>query len=435
MDQKRVSGVPANGLVTTPAGITGVRLLDASGGFTPPSRIAWTDGCFTHATAGPVETAGQRPSELDGTGLWLIPGLVDAHVHAAWHAFDAADRDLPSAIATRRATAHGLAQTLAAGITSVRDAGGLSAPELAQIPAGARPRIQLSVRMLDRAAATVAGGLDRAVDAVLAEGARWVKLVGTAGVAAPAGAGLEPVFTPDEVRDAVRRADRVGAGVMVHAWGGTAIDDAIAAGATSIEHGIFLTPAQATAAAAAGMTLVPTLRIYHLVQRMIVAGTLPAAFRARVDEAVGAHPRAVRLARDAGLPIALGTDSGTPEQHGTARLEFDALVAAGLSPAEALHAATRTGAALLARVAGDAGAEARTVVGTLDPGAVADAVLLRRDPREPGALSDPTAVVRVVLGGTVLDPTELARAAPDPAVHAPYPQTSQPQTPARKDHK
>lgn len=431
-----------------PSAVSGVRVLDSRGGFTPPSRIEWAAGRVTAVSSEPAAgqpAAARQRGDVDGTGLWLIPGLVDAHVHAAWHAFDAADRDLPDAPATLRATTEGLAKTLAAGITSVRDAGGLSSDTLARIPAGSRPRVQLSVRMLDRAAADAAGGLDRAVDAVLAEGARWVKLVATAGVAAPAGAGLDPVFTRAEVRAAVRRAERAGAGVMVHAWGGAAVDDAIAAGATSIEHGIFLTTAQATAAAEAGLTLVPTLRIYHLVQRMIAAGSLPAAFRARVDEAVGAHPHAVLRARDAGLPIAIGTDSGTPDQHGTARLEFDELVAAGLSAAEALLAATRNGAALLARVDRDRGTTgagsrvdqdrgptgagsrvdpdrgptevssptgtesqpAHALDGTLAPGAVADAVLLRRDPREPGALSDPTAVVSVLRDGVLLDPADL----------------------------
>src|SRR5690606_37038221 len=104
--------------------------------------------------------------------------------------------------------------------------------------------------------------------------------------------------------------------------GGEAIDDAIEAGAASIEHGIFLTDTQASRAAERGLTLVPTLRIYREVQQMIDRGTLPAAFRARVDEAVAAHPRAVLRARDAGLALAVGTDAGTPEQHGSGALEI-----------------------------------------------------------------------------------------------------------------
>ena len=380
-----------------------VRVLDERGGFRPGVRVAWGGGRFRLGGAA-------RPGDLDGSELWMIPGLVDAHLHASWHAFDAADRARLAPEETRAATAAALARTLRAGVTSIRDAGGLDPAALASIPAGGRPRAQLSVRLLGRADADAAGGLGRAVDAVLEAGARWVKLVATAGVAAPVDAGREPAFSLAETRDAVRRAERAGAGVMVHAWGGPAVDHAIEAGALSLEHGIFLTDAQAARAAARGMTLVPTLRIYRLVQRMIDAGALPSAFRARVEEAIAAHPRAVLRARDAGLPIALGTDFGTPEQHGANATEFDALVAAGLAPAEALVAATRSGAELLARVAGEPGdgaapgTDGGALAGRIAEGAPADAVLLRRDPREPGALADPRSIVAVLLAGRWVDP-------------------------------
>lgn len=376
-----------------PTAARGIRILDARGEFTDPVRVGWADGRFSLG-------GGAAADDLDGSGLWMIPGLVDAHLHAGWQAFDAEDRARLGEQRTGELIAAALRRTLASGVTSVRDAGGLAAARLTAIPSWERPRTQLAVQLIDRAAADAAGGLDRAVEEVLEAGARWVKLVATAGVAAPPGAGLEPVFSAAEQGEAVRRAERAGAGVMVHAWGGAAIDHAIEAGALSIEHGIFLTDEQARRAAARGMTLVPTLRIYRLVQGMIDAGSLPAAFRARVDEAVGAHPRAVLRARDAGLAIALGTDSGTPEQHGTGRLEFDALVAAGLRPQEALLAATRSGAELLARVAD----VADSPTGAIAEGALADAVILRRDPREPGALSDPESIVGVLLGGRWADP-------------------------------
>ncbi len=384
--------------------VSGIRVLDDRGDFSAPRRVSWAGGRFELAGASETrspETRDLEARDLGAEELWLIPGLVDAHLHAAWHAFDAADRERLSPDQTHVATAEALMRTLRAGVTSVRDAGGLTAEALERIPEARRPRMQLSVALLDRSSADAAGGLDRAVEEVLASGARWVKLVATAGVAAPVNAGLDPVFTFAEQRDAVRRAERANAGVMVHAWGGEAIDDAIEAGALSLEHGIFLTAAQATRAAERGMTLVPTLRIYRLVRRMIDAGSLPAAFRARVDEAIGSHPEAVRRARDAGLAVALGTDYGTSEQHGDNRLEFDALVEAGLTPQEALIAATRSGAELLARVAQD---PAASPDGRIAEGSVADAVILRRDPRAPGALSDPESVVAVVRGGRPIDP-------------------------------
>src|SRR5699024_2007294 len=132
-----------------------------------------------------------------------------------------------------------------------------------QVPAAAHllPRTQTSVTLIDRARADAAGGVLAATETAIAAGAPWVKLVGTASVASPPGAGVEPVFTLAEQRVVVDRAAEVGAGVMLHAWGGRAIDDAIEAGVMSIEHGIFLPPEQARRAAEHHMTLVPTLKI------------------------------------------------------------------------------------------------------------------------------------------------------------------------------
>lgn len=394
----------------------GIRVFSERGDFSDPTRVTWAGGLFT---------LGSEPeaADIDGRSLYLVPGLVDAHAHVAWHAFNESDRLKETPAEQDRATLEVLRTMLRAGFTSVRDAGGLT-PSLtaraqrergnragsqaqaeSQVPAAAHllPRTQTSVTLIDRARADAAGGVLAATEEVLTQGARWVKLVGTASVASPPGAGLDPVFTAAEQRAVVERAAEVGAGVMLHAWGGPAIDHAIEAGVMSIEHGIFLTPEQATRAAEHGMTLVPTLKIYKLVHDMIRSGALPASFEPRVREAVHAHPGSVRIARDAGLAIALGSDFSTPEQHGTNRTEFDELVRAGLTPSEALTAATRSGAELLARVAHDPqGAPS----GLIADGEIADAVIFDRNPLEPGAFSAPESVVAVIIDGTLIDLTE-----------------------------
>lgn len=387
-------------------------------GFTAPERVSWDRGNFLTPVFGDTRApeAAREAREIDGTGLWLVPGLVDAHLHAGWQAFSEEDRERLGQERARELISRGLARTLASGFTSVRDAGGLSRDAVSVLAQGERPRLQLAGSLIDRAAADRAGGLEFAVAGVLEHGAQWVKLVATAGVASPAGSGLEPHFSATEMGRATELAAGAGAGVMVHAWGGSAIDHAIEAaellGADdglapfSLEHGIFLTEEQARRAAKVGLTFVPTLRIYSLVQAMIASGELPASFEPRVREAVAAHTQAVRIARDAGLSIALGSDYGTPEQHGTGRLEFDALVAAGLTPAEALVAATRGGAALMACVDPD---QNRALAGRVTPGAPADAVLFTRDPREPGAFSAPGAIAAVILAGRVVAPASFER--------------------------
>lgn len=405
-------------------GVRNVRVLDARGRFGEPVDVRWREGRFVEiAPAVDDPAAGHGHGEIDGSGRWLIPGLVDAHVHAAWHAFDAADRDRIPAAETAELTRAALHAMLLRGATSVRDAGGLrhrdldamrgagagtesgiepgSGPDPAATP---MPRVQCADRLIDRSAADTAGGVEHAAAAALEAGARWIKLVGTAGVASPAGSRLEPAFSLAEVGAAVRLAAQVGARVMVHAWGGEVVDHAIEAGAASVEHGMFLTEPQARRAAERGLVLVPTIRIYRQVRGMIESGALPEAFAPRVAEAIAAHPGSVRIARDAGLRIALGSDSGTPEQHRTALLEFAALVDAGLSPGEALVAATRTGAELLASAAAD---PASAPSGRIAVGEVADAVLLSADPSDPenrDAIGSPDAIDAVVLGGRAILP-------------------------------
>ena len=419
-----------------------LRIMDASGDFSAPQRVSWTEGAFTAVgDGGPERALGSRPSgasaeardEVPSTAGWIMPGLVDAHLHAAWHAFDARDRERMSDEETHRATADALARTLRAGFTSVRDAGGLSTAERDRIPACARPRAACSIALIDRARADAAGGLDRAVGGVLEAGAAWVKLVATAGVTAPADAALESHFSRTEFATAARRAAAAGAGVMVHAWGGDAIDYAIESGAASIEHGIYLTSEQARRAADARTTFVPTLRIYRLVQQMIAERHLPQSLGGRVAEAVARHPHAVRVARDHGVAIALGTDYGAAAQHGSNRLEFDALVDAGLSAREALVAATSSGAALLARAQDPGAPNGAAPTGVIAPGAVADAVLLSRDPRDPGALSDPGTIVGVLLGGRLIDPHRTV-SGPSPEPEPGLKPENRPHPVPREDH-
>ena len=369
------------------------RLLTEQGGFTGETRVSWEAGRFALEPA----TDGRPATET----LWMIPGIVDAHVHAAWHAFSAEDRDVASPHERQTLTRGALRATLESGITSVRDAGGLLRNEWEAISAGERPRVQGSGVMIDRLAAERAGSAVRAAAQALEAGAQWIKLVATAGVSAPPDTDLTPVFTTGEIAEITALAEQAHAGVMVHAWGGEAIDQAIDTGATSIEHGIYLTPQQAERAAERNLVFVPTLRIYRLVQQMVADGHLPAAFRTRVDDAVATHPAAVRIARDAGLPIALGSDYGTTSQHGTNRLEFDELVRAGLSPEEALIAATRTGAELLRRATPQ---PEQLPSGRIEPGEIADALIYCRDPRIPGVFTDRDSLLAVILDGQIISP-------------------------------
>lgn len=364
--------------------------------------------------------AGRRPGtvrHLDASGRWLMPGVVDCHTHLGWTTFlpededdddddrdedgaggTAADHPLASAAARTDAAllsraAPGLAATLRAGVTSVRDAGGAASAIRDALVAGrlVGPQMQTAVATITDELARDPAALRARVRSLVAEGADWIKVVATGGVMAPDGSEDESPFDERDLRAVVDEAAGLGVRVMVHAWGGVALTHSIAAGVASVEHGMFLTERQADAGAARDVVLVPTLAIYSEVAEMARRGELPERVRARASRVVEAHPRAVRRAVEAGMTVAMGSDFGTTDQHGRNLTEIDHLAAAGLGAAGALVAATQAGARLLGRG-----------TGVLEPGQVFDAVLLTSDPTDTAVLRDRRAAETVFLAGAAV---------------------------------
>jgi imidazolonepropionase-like amidohydrolase len=179
---------------------------------------------------------------------------------------------------------------------------------------------------------------------------------------------------------------------MAHAVGNAGIELALEAGVRSIEHGIYLSDGQAARMAADGVFLVPTLVTYHrLVERV---GAHPDLFspelRGAVADIAPVLGSCVRLARDAGVPIALGSDFATADDHGTNLAEITYLHRAGLSVEEALLAATLRGAQL-------SGVDDRQ--GRIAPGYIFDALLLDMDPGDLSCFLSPDAVTGVFRAG------------------------------------
>ena len=225
-----------------------------------------------------------------------------------------------------------------------------------------------------------------AARAVLRAGADWLKLATTGGVTSPTDDPELPELTFEEIHVAVEEASRKRRPVMVHANGGLGLDDAVRAGVRSVEHGVLLTEEQAAAMARAGCWLVPTLAIGHEVVEMARAGTLPAVSAAK---ALALEPRlgeCVRIAKDHGVPMALGSDFLTRAQHGRNLVEIDHMHRAGLTVEEALLAATWGGQRLCGR---------ELTHGRIAPGYAFDAILLEREPADTAIFRDP-AVVSVV---------------------------------------
>ncbi|HUI42814.1 MAG TPA: amidohydrolase family protein, partial [Terriglobia bacterium] len=183
-----------------------------------------------------------------------------------------------------------------------------------------------------------------------------------------------PTFTLAELQAIVDEAHREGVKVACHAYGGPGLHNCIDAGVDSIEHGLDLDDEAIATMRAKGTWLVPTLYVYEYEPEEDLEATGGKTSRARI------HEVSFKKALAAHLKIAFGTDAG-PFPHGTQAKEFAYLVKFGMTPEEAIQAATVRAAELM---------DWQGRVGVIAPGAFADVVAVSGDP-----LSDITELERV----------------------------------------
>ena len=322
-------------------------------------RDLWVvDGRFTDE---PVDDTAPLP------GHFALPGMVDAHAHSALG---------PSREALGLAEAtEALRRRREEGVLAVRDLGAPHSITLRMVPDPSLPRMRAAGRWLAPEGRfypsfhepVPAGAL---IDAALAEvtaGARWVKVIAD--------------WLPDELNyDAallgrlVEAVHAAGARVAAHT-AESCVSEVVAAGVDSIEHGWLLSTGDLETLAARGGAYTPTLAALHSPlpaeappERVARRGRWQEAARVTVGEAVAR-----------GVTVLAGTDTA-----GTISDEIGYLIDFGLTPVQALRAAT---------------IDARAYLGltSLEDGAPADVVTFDVDPRDdPGVLSEPAAVV---LGG------------------------------------
>ena len=222
----------------------------------------------------------------------------------------------------------------------------------------------------------------RAVRTQVRSGADIIKITATGGVLSNTAAGLAQQFSEDELAAIVASAHRMGRQVTAHAHGVDGINAFLQAGGDSIEHGTYLDDESMRLFKSHNAWLVPTLMAGDYVARMAAS---PENFftPAQTAKALEAGPKMLDMARRAhagGVRIAFGTDSGV-SAHGDNAQEFALLVRAGLTPLEAIQAAT-VGAAEHLKIANEAG--------RLAAGMPADLIAVSGDP-----LSDVTELQRV----------------------------------------
>jgi imidazolonepropionase-like amidohydrolase len=340
---------------------------------------------------GPAAKTPREGTELDLRPLFCMPGLVDVHTHLTSYARQKQSDDMDK---RRAEAAHNAELTLRAGVTTVRDLGGEEGVDLwlrARITTGGLPgpRMQCAGSQIG-ADGPVGGpaGARASVDAHAEAGFDVIKLFATGGARDPI-----PLMTIQEIAAATDEAHGHDLRVAVHAITAEGIDRSIAARVDSIEHGQELTVEQATEMAAAGITLVPTLYIlrYYIedADNLGFSAEHVADLQHSVDSVIVPFEQRFPAILATRVKVAMGSDSFMA-LHGKNTRELSYLVKAGMTPEQALRAATSTSAALM-------GWDGK--VGTVAPGAYADVVAMKKDPRtDIAAVEHPLVVIK---GGAV----------------------------------
>lgn len=344
------------------------------------------------------EPGGKPPpimdEKVDVAGLWLIPGLIDCHVHIT----QPTDHGDPRAAASRSDaevalfTAAAAERTLMAGITTVRDVGGWNYVEMAvraAINAGTirGPRMFLAGRLLSITTSTVdyypgmyevADGADavrKAARRQLAQGADLIKVMATGAMLSSETEDSRAIqFTLDELRAAVEIAHDNHKHVAAHAHALAGIHNAVDAGCDSIEHCTFADDEVLRKMANAGTALVPTLCAGEMLFRDPDAvASMPEYLRERMFEFNEIHLATIKRAHELGVTIAMGTDAGTPGNHHGLNVQECIILArqTGLTPAESIRSATMNAARLLRQT---------EHLGSIDVGKHADIVALAANP-------------------------------------------------------
>lgn len=326
------------------------------------------------AYAGPAAGAPETPDATTTQVSTVMPGLWDCHAHLMGLAagvvnLEALITQTPQ-VGSARAV-RDLGDALDAGVTSVREVGGYGAVLTPAIEEGTirGPHVYgagsvisqtgghgdmhgLSPAEADRlmeshfGAPTLADGPDdcrRVVRRQLRLGARVIKVCASGGVMSQVDHPLHQQFSREELAVIVEEAARADRAVAAHCHGKPGIMAAVAAGVRTIEHGSYLDDEAAEAMREAGTILVPTRWIVdHLTDATRQRGMADYA-AAKIAALADRHRQAVATAIAAGVKIASGTDiwgAGMWGRHGE---ELALLVDIGLTPAQAITAATATG--------------------------------------------------------------------------------------------
>ena len=405
-----------------PTVFVGARLLDGRSPDVIANGFLTTDDRGRIAAAGTAaDIAAPRDAQrIDASGLTILPGIIDCHVHLSLRLEPVADQVQRSATdLVVRALETGR-DFLDAGVTTIRDAGYTPAGIKRAFASGAfpGPRTQVSCMplsqtgghgdgwtpsgaVLETEVSDLPPGIADGVDAVrraarlqIRAGADWIKVMATGGVLSAADSPDSSQFTVDEIRAIVEEARAAGIrGTLAHAEGTTGIKNALRAGITSIEHGDLIDDEGIDLMLARNVPLIPTFNInFELMDEDRVArGDVPPWAIEKMRYLFDKQQVNFRHAIERGVRVVMGTDSFSG-MFPPAELAY--MADFGLGSFRAIQAATTEAAALLG---------VADQVGTLEPGKFAALIAVSGDPlADPGLWRGPARIVFVMQGGRIV---------------------------------
>ena len=397
--------------------VTGATLIDGTGA-DPVANASVVIEEGRISAAGRIDPLPDGARVIDVGGATVLPGLIDSHVHLYASGKTMQQRALTPPTLAAFEAARNARETLEAGFTTVREAGGapLGFKLAAEQGLFAAPRMRIAISALSQTGGhgdgTLPSGARMSADAgpewtnhicdgpdevrktvrtVLRLGADFIKLHATGGVLSPSDEPGSPQFTQEEIGVMVYEARMHGKTCMAHAQATEGIKNALRAGVESIEHGFYLDDEAIAIMRAQGSFLVPTL---HAPRSIVLRAedqpeaVLPQSLR-KAHEVIGANAASFRAAHEAGVKIAMGTDAGVGI-HGTNAWELELMAQHGMTPMEAIVATTKT-AAECVHMAGD--------VGTLEPGKLGDLIVVDGDPLSDITLLQQRERIRLVMQG------------------------------------
>jgi imidazolonepropionase-like amidohydrolase len=372
----------------------GTALTGASLNESPFEALVLHGDTIEDVTAKPWD--GRGDTVVDVGGGFVVPGLIDAHVHLDLAAQPSYARwSDPRAAFIRSLTClHNGLLALSRGITSVRDLGSVDSVVLdyaRHVEEGSLtgPRVRAAGRPITITGGhcaeygrTASGALDvrEAVREQVELGAHVIKIMASGGISTPGDPSI-PQFTLDEMQAAVDEAHRFGRQVAAHAHAARAIMLALEAGVDSIEHAAFADQGALESLLRHDRTLVPTVSALNEITE---GAGIPAQTVVKSLAARETYRRNTAAAIAAGVKIASGTDAGTAfNPIGGLVDELEMYCKRGMTAQEALRSATVHAGPLI-------GPE----VGCIEPGWRADLLLLPEDPRtDISVLRRPSAII------------------------------------------